>query len=300
MASKQRFYFDEAVDADSIYENVDDLKTTIKPSDDADNDFRRRRRQNSRGSSSAEESSGSFSVADAERPPKTPAKLRISKPESNRESTGSVKNSYDDVTINFGKPVIAVANLPTQKSVNVENNDDDIFGSVSFQSPIQELTTEEKEILFSLAIQRPPIPAPRPSKMSPKPGETSERVAPKPPTGTDERTDLADAEIYEDPEDLKSFTRGSLTTTTAANFPAPDVPPRNSSGSEPSLKSSTLKTIHSYENVYCELQPQPKSVENIIDRRLEPADDDVFDDKHDVDDEDDFPAKFGARPRSKR
>ena len=292
MASKHKFHFGETVDADNdadaIYENVDELKTAIKPSDDVESDFRRRRRrrQNSRGSSSAEDSSGSFSVNDAEKPPKTPAKLRISKPESNRDSSGSAKNSYDDVTINFGKPVIVRANPLTQKSVAAEDDGDDIFGSVSFQSPIQDLTSEEKEILFSLALQRPPIPAPRPSKMSPKLGHVSERVSPQPQPAA-EPDHEAESQIYEDPEDLKS----SVGSTAPTSFPAPQVPPRNTSALENSMKSSTLKTIHSYENVYCELQPQPKSVENIIDRRLDPNDD--------VDD-DDFPAKFGARPRSKR
>ena len=297
MASKQRFYFDETVDTDTdtIYENVDDLKTTTKPSDDVGSDFRHRRRQNSRGSSSAEDSSGSFSVTDAVKPPKTPAKLRIPKPESNRDSAGSVKNSYDDVTINFGKPVIG--QQAVTKSGAVGNDDDDIFGSVSFQSPIQELTTEEKEILFSLALQRPPIPAPRPSKLSPKLGDASDRVTPRPHDETEIPPELADSEIYEDPEDLKS---SSVGPTPSTNRPAPQVPPRNSSVEETSLKSSTLKTIHSYENVYCELQPQPpKSVENIIDRRLDPPSDAV-NDRHDGDDEDDFPAKFGARPRSKK
>jgi hypothetical protein len=121
-AAEQKFIFDETDDTDSIYENVDDVRKSLKhPDDDCDNDPRdvqRRFRQNSRGSSSAEDSSGSFN---AERPPKTPSKLRISKPEVCRSSSGSVKYSYDEVTVNFGKPVIASPKRPTLQVSILQN-----------------------------------------------------------------------------------------------------------------------------------------------------------------------------------
>ena len=50
------------------------------------------------------------------------------------------KNSYDEVTLNFGRPVI-------------QPNEDDIFSSISFSSPIEDLKPKT-----------PPIPAPRLSK----------------------------------------------------------------------------------------------------------------------------------------
>ena len=52
----------------------------------------------------------------------------------------SKKNSYDEVTLNFGRPVI-------------QPNKDDIFSSITFSSPIQDLKPKT-----------PPIPAPRLSK----------------------------------------------------------------------------------------------------------------------------------------
>ena len=53
------------------------------------------------------------------------------------------KNSYDEITMNFGRPVIQI---PDPK-------EDDIFASISFSSPIEDLKP-----------LTPPIPAPRLSK----------------------------------------------------------------------------------------------------------------------------------------
>ena len=53
------------------------------------------------------------------------------------------KNSYDEITMNFGRPVIQI---PDPK-------EDDIFASISFSSPIEDLKP-----------MTPPIPAPRLSK----------------------------------------------------------------------------------------------------------------------------------------
>ena len=50
------------------------------------------------------------------------------------------RHRYDEITINFGKPVI------------VDQSETDIFNSISFSSPIEDL------------IKTPPIPAPRLSK----------------------------------------------------------------------------------------------------------------------------------------
>ena len=55
------------------------------------------------------------------------------------------KNSYDEVTLNFGRPVIQ---LPDAKEDEI-----DIFASISFSSPIEDL----KPMI-------PPVPAPRLSK----------------------------------------------------------------------------------------------------------------------------------------
>ena len=53
------------------------------------------------------------------------------------------KNSYDEITMNFGRPVIQI---PDPK-------EEDIFASISFSSPIEDLKP-----------MTPPIPAPRLSK----------------------------------------------------------------------------------------------------------------------------------------
>ena len=270
-------------DADTIYENVDEVRSTLKRNDES-SEVQRRCRQNSRGSSSTEDSqSGSFNnVSETEKPPKTPSKLRISNPESNRVSAGSVKYSYDEVSVNFGKPVIVGAKqtLHVARSVSA---DDDIFGSVTFQSPLQELSYEEKEILFS--ISQPPVPAPRPSKNPPK---TTEEKDVCHIHGLNDLED--DYAIYENPDDVKR-------EISTKNVSVPPVPARNNFVTgEASSKDSTLKSNHSYENVYCEIQPHSKPIVNIMDRQ-EQRDEPVI--VH-VQDEEDFPARFGARPRSKR
>ncbi len=66
------------------------------------------------------------------------------------------KHRYDEITINFGRPVILDnAGRVPQSSFGGEG---DIFNSVSFTSPIQDLQHEESS-------RTPPIPAPRLSKL---------------------------------------------------------------------------------------------------------------------------------------
>ena len=198
-----KFFLDDRDDLDSIYENIVEPSSVTKKCDvitgDSDvDDSDARRRRNSRGSSSTEESSGASSFTpswvEEKPPPKTPSKLRISNPES-RASGGSVKYSYDEVSINFGKPVIS--------QVSTGNDDDDIFGSVTFQSPIEDLSVAEKEMLFSVAVasHSRPVPAPRPSKSQPK-----ESVSVLAPPHLKDSSDIDD-KIYEDPDDLKSDLR---------------------------------------------------------------------------------------------
>lgn len=190
-----KLFLDDRDDLDSIYENIVEAPSVPKKSDvivgDSDvDDSDARRRRNSRGSSSTEESSGASSFTpswvEEKLPPKKHSKLWISNPES-RTSGGSVKYSYDEVSINFGKPVISQV-----------STDDDIFGSVTFQSPIEDLSVAEKEMLFSVAVasHARPVPAPRPSKSQPK-----DTIVAKPPQ---RESSEIDNQIYEDPDDLKS------------------------------------------------------------------------------------------------
>ena len=267
MASKQETVFDD--DDDSIYENVADVTTrhknvaekTNRRGSDTDETERR-------GSSSADESSGagSFNWADERRPPVPPLKLRIPSSESR------VKYSYDEVSVNFGKPVI----LRQPDKIKLDN-EEDIFGSVTFQSPIQDLSVEEKEILFKASR---PVPAPRPSKTQ-RPKEKIEK---------EDEVEIDD-KIYEDPDDLKS----EISTLDRISKHPPQVPMRNVLIPENRPKSLTSKT-NSYENVYCEIRPFPtsdksqSSVENIMDRKEGQV----------ADEDDDIPNRLGARPRNKR
>jgi hypothetical protein len=271
MASKHQ----ETAFEDDIYENVGDVTTRHKNV----TDMTTRRGSDTdetehRGSSSAEESSGasSFNWADERRPPAPPLKLRI----SSSESRPFAKYSYDEVSVNFGKPVIlGVADK------NKEDNEEDIFGSVTFQSPIQDLSVEEKEILFKVAR---PVPAPRPSK--------THKQSEKEEIGHQHKDDIEiDDKIYEDPDELKT----AMSSLEQFSKYPPQVPPRNNAAPENTPKSLNSKN-NSYENVYCEIRPQisdkskTSKVENIMDRTEGQA----------ADEEDDIPARLGARPRTKR
>jgi hypothetical protein len=128
---------------------------------------------------------------------------------STRTSTRTV-DSYDKVTINFGKPVInKVADQIT----------DDLFGNVSFTSPIQDLE-----------LRLPPIPAPRPSKLN--------------------KSVIQTCDISED-DDVKSDSNSDNSLEQQQSqrvVQPPKVPPRNVI-----LVPDISSLNHSYENVYTDI-----------------------------------------------
>ena len=159
-------------------------------------------------------------------------------------------------------------------------------------------------MLFSAAIASrampvTPVPAPRFSKTKQEQKPLVEQIEKE--------------EIYEDLDELK-FTESKLYDSKYAksskhnnndpsNFTAPQVPPRNTFIIENTPKSSGS---NSYENVYCEINPQQnvdksRLVENLMDKN----DNQNLMDKNDnslleEDEYADFPAQLGARPRKTR
>ena len=98
---------------------------------------------NGEGSSDKTES-GNISA-----PQKLPIKQR-------KSTTGSSKaHSYDEITINFGKPVIHKTPQTSMLTKSGNNNNQDIFDSVCFTSPIEDI---DKVIFRESSIDRSSSP----------------------------------------------------------------------------------------------------------------------------------------------
>ncbi|XP_040570761.1 arf-GAP with Rho-GAP domain, ANK repeat and PH domain-containing protein 2 isoform X2 [Lepeophtheirus salmonis] len=91
----------------------------------------------------------------------------IDKPKGHsKDDRLSLKSSYDEVSVNFGKPVI--------HGSKSESTSDCIFDSVTFQSPIEDLSPASREAVRQGIM--PPVPAPRPSKLTQQSNEIYENV----------------------------------------------------------------------------------------------------------------------------
>ena len=91
-----------------------------------------------------------------------PAKKRHSRLSTSSEASSSTsvkRHNYDEVTLNFGKPVVASAAPPgSVPETPGGNDDDDIFRAVSFKSPIEDLPGNSRPNLvpnYSQVYQRP-------------------------------------------------------------------------------------------------------------------------------------------------
>ena len=163
-------------------------------------------------------------------------------------SMSSVKSSsYDPVSINFGKPVLNV--IP-------KSHEDDIFNSISFESPIpRDLSVNE-----DAPVPPPsslPIPAPRHSL---KKNSNYENLELKTTT-----TSTSNSSMNSSPALSRS--------NSADDDVPPSVPPRNSI-LEPAKSSinQTTATTTTQENLYSEIEPvnnrsssNRKNYENIMD-----------------------------------
>ncbi|QQP38477.1 Uncharacterized protein FKW44_019055, partial [Caligus rogercresseyi] len=72
----------------------------------------------------------------------------------------SAKSSYDESPSTLGSPFFSLKALRAQDSIS-------IFDSVSFQSPIEDLSPASREAV-RLGILSPPVPAPRGAKREPQ------------------------------------------------------------------------------------------------------------------------------------
>ena len=216
--------------------------------------------------------------------------------------------------MNFGKPVLLGGD---KFKVNCDDSDD-IFGSVTFQSPIQDLSVQEKEMLFSAAIatRATPVPAPRLSKTKQEEEKTS----------LHEENESDSEDIYEDLNELKFSgsklygskyaTSSKLSSNDSAKFSAPQVPPRNNFVIENPAKSSSSTKNNSYENVYCEIPPHQLNVDKsrLVENLMDKNDNGNLTDKNEngnlIDKNEkkcleneayvDITAQLGARPRKTR
>ena len=143
--------------------------------------------------------------------------------QSSRSSASSKKSSYDEMSINAGRPVIA--------------SERDPLSAVTFESPLKDLETSKPS-------QPTPVPAPRFSKMRSQ--STEERG---------EESSYCNEVIYEElvPKEFPSHL-----STSAAEPPSPQISlSRDADADPPPSTSFGVDERKCDDNIYSELDPPP-------------------------------------------